>query len=377
MRRSSAWPLLLLYSALIAFASLFPFDGWRVQGVSPWEVVTAPLPPQYWTWFDVNTNVAGYVPFGLLLAIGLLHGMRWRFAAVWTVLGGALLSLAMECLQLYLPHRVPSNMDWALNTVGTALGAVLAGVLYRVGALQRWEVFRERWFGSRAHGGIALLALWPWALLFPVSVPFGLGQVAQRLAEAVARWQAAAPASWLTGWLAAWLPGAPGAPGSLAGPGRALSPAMEALCVALGVLTPCLLGYVLVQHVGRRLVLAPVVALAGVGATALSCALVFGAPHAWSWLLGLPVQAGLALGAAAALLLAPLPRRVCAVVLLLGLMWQLNLLNHAPASAYFAQTLQTWEQGRFIRFYGMGQWLGWLWPYAALGYAALHLSRRG
>jgi hypothetical protein len=53
------------------------------------------------------------------------------------------------------------------------------------------------------------------------------------------------------------------------------------------------------------------------------------------------------------------------------------LLNDAPASAYFAQTLQVWEQGRFIRFYGLGQWLGWLWPYATLVYVLLRASRRG
>lgn len=34
----------------------------------------------------------------------------------------------------------------------------------------------------------------------------------------------------------------------------------------------------------------------------------------------------------------------------------------------FVLTLQTWEQGRFIRFHGVVQWLGWLWPYATLVY---------
>ena len=57
-------------------------------------------------------------------------------------------------------------------------------------------------------------------------------------------------------------------------------------------------------------------------------------------------------------------------------MLHLNLLNQAPTSAYFAQTLQAWEQGRFIRFYGLGQWLGWLWPYVTLAYVVIRLSRR-
>ena len=54
--------------------------------------------------------------------------------------------------------------------------------------------------------------------------------------------------------------------------------------------------------------------------------------------------------------------------LLLALGVHLDLLNQAPASPYFAQTLSTWEQGRFIRFHGLAQWVGWLWPYATLVY---------
>ena len=71
-----------------------------------------------------------------------------------------------------------------------------------------------------------------------------------------------------------------------------------------------------------------------------------------------------------------LPRRACAVLLVLVLAVHLGLLNDAPTSAYFAQTLQAWEQGRFIRFFGMGQWLGWLWPYATLLYVLLRVSRK-
>jgi hypothetical protein len=68
----------------------------------------------------------------------------------------------------------------------------------------------------------------------------------------------------------------------------------------------------------------------------------------------------------AGLLLLALPRRLCPVVMLLCLAVSLSLLNRAPASPYFAQSLEVWEQGRFIRFHGLSQWLGWLWPFAAL-----------
>jgi hypothetical protein len=62
-------------------------------------------------------------------------------------------------------------------------------------------------------------------------------------------------------------------------------------------------------------------------------------------------------------------------VLLLALLVQQSVLNQSPESAYFAQTLQTWEQGRFVRSHGLVQWLGWLWPYAVLMLALVRLSR--
>ncbi|NCY26196.1 MAG: VanZ family protein, partial [Alphaproteobacteria bacterium] len=54
-----------------------------------------------------------------------------------------------------------------------------------------------------------------------------------------------------------------------------------------------------------------------------------------------------------------------------------SLINQAPTGPYLAQTLATWEQGRFIRFNGLAQWLGWLWPYAALLYVLTRVWSRG
>ncbi len=81
------------------------------------------------------------------------------------------------------------------------------------------------------------------------------------------------------------------------------------------------------------------------------------------------------LALALAVMLLALPRRACAAVLLVALVWHLALLNQAPTSAYFAQTLQIWEQGRFIRFHGLSQWLGWLWPFAALIHGVMAVAR--
>lgn len=360
--KTSAWPLALIYAALVVYASLYPFDGWRDQGIAPWAFLASPL-PRYWTGFDVAANVAGYVPLGVLLALSAMRrGGGTQVRAVLLATSAALvLSLAMETLQSYLPARVASNVDLALNVAGAWCGALAAWVLERLGAIDRWSRFRDRWFVEDARGALVLLALWPAALLFPASVPFGLGQVFERLEAALAEWLDDTP-------FLEWMP-------VREIELQPLVPGVELLCVMLGALIPCLLAYCVVRTAGRRLLVMLLALAVGVLATALSAALSWGPVHAWAWL-SEPVRMGLVAGLVLALLALALPRRGSAALLLLALAVHLSLLNQAPASAYFTQTLQTWEQGRFIRFNGLAQWLGWLWPYAAMAYVLLRLSRR-
>ena len=68
MHKTSAWPLALVYAALIVYASLYPFADFRDQGIHPLAFMAAPL-PRYWTGFDVASNVLGYMPMGFLLAL--------------------------------------------------------------------------------------------------------------------------------------------------------------------------------------------------------------------------------------------------------------------------------------------------------------------
>ncbi len=367
MRKTSAWPLAQAYAALIVYASLYPFSEWRDHGIAPWAYLVAGW-PKYWTAFDLVANVVGYVPLGFLLALGFLRrgGLPalpkgHRAAVVVATASAALLSLVMETMQVYLPRRVPSNVDLGLNIAGALAGAWLAVGLEFAGALDRWSRFRDRWFVPEARGALVLLALWPFALLFPASVPLGLGQVLERLEAGLAEWLQDTP-------FLEWMPVRDVEL-------QPLMPAAELVCVALGVLIPCLLGYSIIRSGGRRVALAAGVVALGAAVTALSAALSWGPTHAWAWL-SLPVRMGLVFGAVLALAMLMVPRRGCAAVLLLALVVHLSVLNHAPASAYFADTLQAWEQGRFIRFHGLAQWLGWAWPYAVLAYVVLRLSGR-
>ena len=128
--KSAALPLALAYAALIVYASLYPFADWRDQGIAPWAYLWAPW-PKYWTGFDFAVNVAGYVPFGFLCALAVLRtrggASAWRVVLRATAAGAAI-AFSMETLQSYLPVRIPSNVDLALNTAGTVIGAVLAAI---------------------------------------------------------------------------------------------------------------------------------------------------------------------------------------------------------------------------------------------------------
>jgi len=357
--KSAALPLGLFYAALIVYASLFPFTGWRDQGLAPWAFLWAPW-PQYWTRFDLVANLAGYAPLGFLLALALMRMRRAWPAVTLASTAAALLSFTMESLQSYLPLRVASNLDLGLNAAGGVLGALLAFVLERLGAIDRWRRFRARWFVRNSRGALVLLALWPVGLLFPAPVAFGLGQVWERLEEGLAELLQDTP-------FIEWLP-------LRELELQPLLPGAELVCVALGALVPCLLGYTVVRHRGRRVLFALSALLVGIGVSALSAGLSYGPVHAWAWL-NQPVQLGLLLAALAALLLLPMPGRVCVLALMLVLVVQVLLLNAAPQNPYFAVTLQSWEQGRFIHFHGLAQWVGWLWPYAAFIYLLTRLGR--
>jgi VanZ family protein len=352
MHKTSAWPLAQVYLGLIVYASLYPFTYWRDQGVAPWLFLVAPL-PKYWTGFDVVANVLGYMPLGFLLALSALRTGRGRRAIWLAVLSATVLSFTMETLQFYLPDRVPSNLDFALNVLGATLGAVSAWGLEKLGFMQRWSRFRATWFVDEARGGLVLLALWPLALLFPTAIPLGLGQVMERVEAALAEVLADSP-------FLEWLPVRDIEL-------QPLLPIVEWLCVVLGLVIPGLLGYCIIRRSIKRLWFMAWLVLLGVGVSALSAALSFGPEHAWAWLDG-SVEAALVVALVLLAALMWVPYRASATLAVLALGIYLSLINQTSTSPYFEQTLFMWEQGKFIRFHGLAQWLGWIWPFATLVY---------
>jgi len=87
-------------------------------------------------------------------------------------------------------------------------------------------------------------------------------------------------------------------------------------------------------------------------------------------------MAALVAGLTMALLLAWAPRRATAGVGLMALAALVAVIAQAPADAYFAESLQAWEQGRFIRFHGVAQWIGLLWPYAVMAWLLARITSK-
>lgn len=242
--RSSAVPLAWAWAGLIVYASLFPFDGWRwPPGMQAVELLRLPW-PRYFIPFDITGNLLAYAPLGALVALGhLRHGRPPLLALAMAVLLGASLSYAMEVAQQLLPPRVPSLLDWVLNLAGVTLGALTARLVQALGVLRRWQAARDRWLEHGNAGALALLVLWPVALLFPTPWPLGLGQVGDVLRDALAALMLNVPwAQPVSDWLA-----------SSRQTTAVLSPQAEALAVMLGLLGPCLLAFAAARPGWRRL----------------------------------------------------------------------------------------------------------------------------
>ncbi len=358
-QRSTAWALAAALAALVLYASLYPFVGWRVPaGMGGADVLGVVWPRGRWrAGFDELSNFLGYVPLGALLVVAVLReGGRRRLAVTVALGASALLSYGVEVAQQFLPSRVPSLKDCLFNVGGALLGAALALGLHGAGALERWQGLRERWFERDSAAALLLLLLWPVALLFPAPAPLGLGHVwgeVQSLLHAALEgtpWADEVPA-WFT----------PDA--SM----RPLSRIKELLIVALGLLAPCLVAYATTRPGWHRLALVAGAATIGVGMMAMSTALNFGVDNAWAWW---APHTGLALGVAAsvAAALAGVSARWAAGLGLIALALLVALVAQAPQDPYFTASLAGWERGRLVRFHGIAQWVGWLWPYAAMAW---------
>ena len=355
-RESSALLLAVVFSGLVIYASLYPFTGWTWPAGQPLSALLVLRWPRYHLGFDDWSNFAGYMPLGALVyASALRTGRRPLAAGLVAVLFSSALSWSMEFTQHFLPGRYSSLMDWALNSLGAAAGLSLAIAVQSAGAGVRWSTVRENWFVPHSGVALALLLLWPIGFLYPRNVPFCQGITWERIQEAADDLLSDHPMAPWFDWL--WA--------SLGENTGTMSRAAEAFAVALGLLGPCLLAFAISRPGWRRAALVAAAVALGLAVNTLSAALNFGPVHALGWVTS-TVPIGLALGAALALACVFVGQRPAAALGLVALSINVALVSQAPSDPYYAESLQQWEQGRFIHFHGLAQWVGWLWPFAAL-----------
>jgi VanZ family protein len=346
--RSARGLLLAVYVFLTAYASLYPLSGWRDSGVSAFEFLAAGW-PRHRTAFDLWSNFAGYLPFGLLAAAWLYPRLRGAVAVVVATAAGGALSLALEATQTFLPSRIPSLADFVANVGGAALGALLgariAPALAPGGALARWRAGLLEPAGQ-PHVGMALVGLWLFAQLDPATLLFGGGDLRDLVA---------APEG-----------GAHGAEFFVA-----LEAAVAAAnLTAFGLLVSAMLAP---GAPVRRIVLA--LALAALAVRSAAFAILMETHRALAW--ATPgALAGLAAGALGATLLAGLPRTARLALAAVLAMAATVLVNLAPPNPYTAETLRVWEQGHFLNFNGLTRLVSAAWPFAALAYLIVLASRR-
>ena len=330
--------LFAVYVLLVAYASLYPLEGWRRHGLSPFDYLASP--PAFVSGFDLSVNILGYLPYGFL-GVAALHPRLGRWPAFATVLvSGTLLSLVLEAAQSYLPTRVSATLDVIANVAGLTLGAVLAQAwLPRLRAGHPLRRLRAAFVaGTVTDVGLVLLALWIFTQLYPSAELFAAGDLRDLLA---------------------------------AGEGPARSPqffvAIEAIASAANLVSVGMLLSALVRpgESARGLFVALVAAALLVKVAAF--AIVMRAHDVLAWLTP-GAQKGLGAGLVLALAAMALPRLARLALAAVLLMAATVLVNLAPPNPYLVASLKLWDQGHFLNFNGLTHLVSALWGFAALGY---------
>jgi VanZ family protein len=332
--------LFAVFAVLTVYASLYPMEGWRDPGISPFAYLTAPW-PRHVTRFDIAVNVLGYVPFGFLAAAALQPRLRGAAAFVAATACAFLLTLILEALQSYIPARIASNLDAMCNLLGAAIGAA-AAVRYGPKLLVEGPFGRLRHSAFLPGGvidlGLALMGLWLFLQLNPTTLLFGAGDLREFIGAREPRGER--PQFFIT---------------------------IEALTAAANLTAAGLLLSSLASPGRRvRVHIAVLIGAALVVKTA-AFAILMRAENVFTWLTP-GAQIGLAVGVVIALCGAALPRGARLVAAAVLIMAATVLVNLAPPNPYLAASLKVWQQGHFLNFNGLTRLVSALWPFAALGY---------
>jgi VanZ family protein len=355
--------LWLAVTAAIAYLSLYPLGDWRLRQPSPFAFLVQGL-PRYYSPTDLATNVAAYVIFGLLFALGWSGRKHPWLPALLAALAGVLLSLSLEALQSYLPKSVPSMLDLSANSGGAVVGGLIGAVLahYRVRLREEPGPVSRQWYEQGPAIGWALAVIWVISQIPAQRLLFSTGNFQPWLPETMPG---------LAQWLAAILPRL-----------QELLPESMRSAHETGVVATmmCVLGVLvmdLVRSAGWRVTWIVGLMIAAVAVRVLSSP-AFQSTQRLLVLLTPGAQAGLLVGALALYLVGAFRRRtrlrLGIALVVLGLL----LVNLSPADPFF-QATQSASQGMLTpamtpSLRSLINGIGILWPMMVLAYFFLRLA---
>lgn len=331
------------YWLLAIYGSLYPFSGWTDSGAPLTAFITAGW-PRYTTAFDIAINVAAYVPMGFLWVAAWRRPLGPWLAPLAAFAIGTLTSLCLESLQNYLPSRVPSNLDWGGNTIGTLLGAI-AGTFWSATLVDggRLHHLRHRFFigGNMADMGLLLILLWLLTQFNPETLLFGNGDLRGLLDLGAAEYDTDNFAH------------------------------IEAMIVGANTVAMAMLVSLLARR--RR----PVLLVLGAGLVAKSFAfeLIMNGHDGLAWATEGSLT-GLGAGIGLWLLASLSPARWRQVAATLALLFAAIVVNLAPENPYLENTFQVWNPGQFLNFHGLTRLASNLWPFLALPWLILLRGER-
>lgn len=330
--------LCLAYTLLLLMVCLHPFSGWVDPGESPFAFFIEPW-QKYISLTDVYLNIAGYVPFGFLLAGSLREGRRAGRVLLWVLAAGFLLSFTVEFIQNWLPSRVSSNLDLATNVLGALIGAAgglrWGGLFAQGGLLHRWRMRRIQ-AGHIGDLGLLLIGLWWLTQLEPGSLLFGAGDL-RRLFDLPAP-LAFSASRYFTLEIAV-------VASSTLAVGLLLRRCMRepSWLFMFGVT----LGALLLRTLADYVFLSPEDALS------------WATPGA---------RRGLLVGVLLVVVASRLPRWTQHSLASLTLLLSTALVNLAPENPFIEIALRATYEGHLLNFYGLTRVVTLVWPFVALGW---------
>lgn len=333
------------YFVLIVYASLHPFSGWRDPGLSPFVFLEAGW-PRYWTAFDLIINISAYMPLGFFLAQSFGRRTLPLLPSLFAFMLGAMLSFVVEGIQSWLPSRVPSNIDFVCNSLGSCLGAILSlccgdRFFIRIAKVQHHLLAPI----PHIEAGLVLTGLWLLTQLSPETLLFGAGDL-RHLFEITPAVPYAAPSFF----------------------------AIETGIIVCNTIAIGLIVRTLLARKNSAYTILPLFFLVALLVRTLAASILVSPVNAFAWLTP-GASLGLLIGGMLLFVLLLLPTQFRIAFAGLSLMAGTVLVNLAPFNPYSAAALAAWRQGHFLNFNGLTRLAASFWPFLALPYLTL-LGRR-